>query len=591
MCECIVLHSKNCMLFHCFVIKIFVVLCLKISKMRKILYLFFLLTCYIAKSQCTSCTITNPTDPDFHFPDNSTVCLTSNMTFNNPTFGANVRVCIATGVTVEFQNNISGVNNAMTHFDIHGALHFSQTVTTVADLNVHVYNNGEISIGSGSGNFTMNGQQNIILNEGLIELGVLQFGDNTNNTIDNYGNLNINGNLNMSNSSVTKFRNEAGGFISLTGNYSNNENSVYINCGTIISTSGFNINGGAIYNTGFFTVAGDVNMSGNSSEIYNFGLFTSTGNMNNAPADAIIYNEGKFSINQYQGGNAAFHGPSSSGKKGYIEVQNAIQVNNAVIGPNLDFKISTGTSDASTVFMNSNPSYLSNVTFDCASMNNCSAPLVFSPGFCPTINGELPPMAVDDSYTISAGSSSAGIVLDNDFETYNGPQATITNVIMSQLSTSNANINLNTNDGHIQVAAGTPSGTYTLEYQICQQANPSNCDTATVTIIIPGITSCYKPAATTGTVLSSNFGITALNRAQSGDAKWPGVRNGGWLVLESKTKGFVLNRLTDAQVSAIPNANLKEGMMVYNITQNCLQINIDGTSTGWRCFNNQTCPD
>jgi hypothetical protein len=29
--------------------------------------------------------ITNPTDPNFHFPDNATVCLSSNMTFNNPT--------------------------------------------------------------------------------------------------------------------------------------------------------------------------------------------------------------------------------------------------------------------------------------------------------------------------------------------------------------------------------------------------------------------------------------------------------------------------------------------------------------------------
>jgi hypothetical protein len=535
--------------------------------------------------------VTNPTDPNYHFPNNSTVCFTSNATFNNPTFGENVRVCISAGVIVEFQNNISGVNNSMTYFDVHGTLHFNQAVTTVADLNVHVYNGGEVSVGAGNGNFTLEGQQNIILNEGHIELGVLQFGDNTNNTIDNYGNLNINGNLNMSNSAATKFRNEGGGLISISGNYSNNENSVYINCGTIISSSGFNINGGAIYNTGFFTVGGDINMSGNSSEIYNFGLFTSTGNMNNAPSDAVIYNEGKFSINQYQGGNAAFHGPLSSSKKGYIEVQNAIQVNNAVIGPNLDFKMATGTSDPSTVFVNSTPSYLANVTFDCASTNSCSAPLIFTPGFCPTINGELPPMAVDDSYTISAGNTSAGIVLDNDFETYNGAQATLTNVIMSQISTSHPGISLNSNDGHVEVLAGTPAGTYTLDYKICQQAYPINCDTATVTIIIPGTVPCYKPAATSGTVLSATFGITALGRAQKGDADWPGVRKGAWTVLESKTKGFVLNRLNDAQISAIPASNLKEGMLVYNTTQNCLQINIDGTSTGWKCFNTQTCPD
>lgn len=561
--------------------------------MRRIVLLIFMFTGYVLQAQCTGCTVTNPTDPNYNFPDNATVCFTSNMTFNNPTFGSNVRVCIASGVTVAFQNNISGVNNAMTYFDVHGTLLFTQTITTVANLNVHIYNSGNVSMNSGNGNFAMNGLQNVILNEGLIELGVLQFGDNTNNTIDNYGTLTINGNMNMSNSAVTKFRNEVGGFISLTGNYSNNENSIYINCGTINSNSGFNINGGTIYNTGVFTSGGDINLSGNSSEIYNFGLFTSTGNMNNAPADAVIYNEGKFFINQYQGGNAAFQGPASSSKKGYVEVNTAIQVNNAALGPNLDFKRSTGASDPSTVFMNSNPTYLTNVTFDCAATNSCSAPLITNPGFCTSINGNLPPMAVDDSYTINAGSSSSGIVLDNDFETYNGPSATTTNVIMSQISTSNSNINLNISSGNIQVASGTPSGNYTLVYQICQQANTANCDTATITIIVPGggTTPCYKPGITSGTVLSSSMGITALQRAQPGDTNWPGIRKGGWIALESKTKGFVLNRLSDAQVTAIPAADLKEGMMVYNTTQNCLQVNIDGTPAGWRCFNTQTCPD
>ena len=102
---------------------------------------------------------------------------------------------------------------------------------------------------------------------------------------------------------------------------------------------------------------------------------------------------------------------------------------------------------------------------------------------------------------------------------------------------------------------------------------------------------CYKPAVTSGTALDTNHGITALGRAGADNSNWPMVRKGAWTVLEAKTKGFVVNRLTDAQVSAIPSADLREGMMVYNITQDCLQINIDGTATGWKCFNTQTCPD
>ena len=151
-------------------------------------------------------------------------------------------------------------------------------------------------------------------------------------------------------------------------------------------------------------------------------------------------------------------------------------------------------------------------------------------------------------------------------------------------------------DGTITVAAGTAAGSYTLYYTICNQTAGTPCDTAAVTITV-FIPFCYKPAQTSGTILDTNHGITALGRAGEHDADgnltndWPMVRKGAWTVLEAKTKGFVVNRLTDAQITAIPSADLREGMMVYNITQDCLQINIDGTSTGWRCFNTQTCPD
>jgi hypothetical protein len=105
------------------------------------------------------------------------------------------------------------------------------------------------------------------------------------------------------------------------------------------------------------------------------------------------------------------------------------------------------------------------------------------------------------------------------------------------------------------------------------------------------ITSCYKPATTSGTTLDTKHGITALGRAGADNSNWPMVRKGAWTALEAKTKGFVINRLTDAQIAGIPAANLREGMMVYNITQDCLQINTDGTATGWKCYNTQTCPN
>ncbi|MDQ8144402.1 hypothetical protein [Chryseobacterium sp. CFS15] len=102
---------------------------------------------------------------------------------------------------------------------------------------------------------------------------------------------------------------------------------------------------------------------------------------------------------------------------------------------------------------------------------------------------------------------------------------------------------------------------------------------------------CYRPAVLSGTVLSTPQGITSLHRAGVDADNWPMVRKGAWTALEAKTKGFVPNRLTIAQINLIPAGDLREGMMVYNISSDCLYINTDGTPTGWKCFNTQACPD
>ncbi len=113
-----------------------------------------------------------------------------------------------------------------------------------------------------------------------------------------------------------------------------------------------------------------------------------------------------------------------------------------------------------------------------------------------------------------------------------------------------------------------------------------------------GISYCYKPGILTGTALDSKVGITSLNRAGSDDPdNWPMVRKGGWMVLESKTKGFVVNRVAfdaSGNPAGIPAANFVEGMMVYDTTNNCMKIYTSadgGTTFSWQCLNTQTCPD
>ena len=107
------------------------------------------------------------------------------------------------------------------------------------------------------------------------------------------------------------------------------------------------------------------------------------------------------------------------------------------------------------------------------------------------------------------------------------------------------------------------------------------------------ITSCYKPAAVAGTALETKHGITALNRAGADNSNWPMVRSGAWTVLESKEKGFVVNRVaTTAALSLITNPI--EGMMVYDQQAACLKIYTikEGeTTANWHCLTTQACPD
>ncbi|WP_080779926.1 hypothetical protein [Chryseobacterium phocaeense] len=117
-----------------------------------------------------------------------------------------------------------------------------------------------------------------------------------------------------------------------------------------------------------------------------------------------------------------------------------------------------------------------------------------------------------------------------------------------------------------------------------QPADASTCQGAVVTSTYK-ITDnvCYKNAVNTGTVLSTNVGITAFNRAGINNGNWPMLRNGGYLALESSTKGLVLSRTTKSSIT-----DPVVGMIIYELNDNCLSIY---TSTGWRCYQNFSCPD
>lgn len=87
------------------------------------------------------------------------------------------------------------------------------------------------------------------------------------------------------------------------------------------------------------------------------------------------------------------------------------------------------------------------------------------------------------------GGSNVVNVLTNDVT--NGLAPTPANVTISVVTpASNPGVVLDPLTGNVSVAPGVPAGTYTITYQICETLNPTNCATATVSVVVapPAIT-------------------------------------------------------------------------------------------------------
>jgi|GEM_PF-2063514 len=137
-------------------------------------------------------------------------------------------------------------------------------------------------------------------------------------------------------------------------------------------------------------------------------------------------------------------------------------------------------------------------------------------------------------------------------------------------------------------------GTYEFKYTVSAICGGTTDETI-VTIKLSG--ACYSPPAVSGIVLETKVGITSLNRAGIKGDSWPMVRNGGWLALESKTKGFVVNRVGFDNVTGdpigIPTSAFELGMLVYDTTNKCLKMYTtkEGETTpAWHCMSAPGCP-
>nr|WP_156133199.1 DUF11 domain-containing protein [Capnocytophaga canimorsus] len=111
-----------------------------------------------------------------------------------------------------------------------------------------------------------------------------------------------------------------------------------------------------------------------------------------------------------------------------------------------------------------------------------------------TVNDTCVIDAVDDTFAPVSGTvgGEAGNVLSdngNGKDKLGSEDATTSNVqisVVTHAGTGNVP-QLDTTTGKVTVPAGTPAGTYTIVYKICDNNNLSNCDTATATVIVSTI--------------------------------------------------------------------------------------------------------
>lgn len=124
-------------------------------------------------------------------------------------------------------------------------------------------------------------------------------------------------------------------------------------------------------------------------------------------------------------------------------------------------------------------------------------------------------------------------VLAND--SLNAVGATIANVTISVVTpASDPGVTLDPATGMISVARGVPAGTYTITYQICEIANPTNCATAIATIVV-------EPAL--GSIAGTVYDDGNVNRQlETGEA-----RREGWIIEVIRDGVVVATARSDAQ--------------------------------------------
>ena len=180
----------------------------------------------------------------------------------------------------------------------------------------------------------------------------------------------------------------------------------------------------------------------------------------------------------------------------------------------------------------------------------------------------------DDNLPTPINGSNGGIAIINIYsnDTLNGTpiitQGPGTNVTITVTSNIPNGIVFNQATGQVSVATGTPAGTYTFTYQVCEILNPTNCDEATVTIVVGTVDEIdvYTQMTPNGDGLNDTFTIDGITNFPNNTVE---IYN-RWGILVYETKGYnnasnSFNGVSNGRVTISRGDNLPEGTYYYII--------------------------
>ena len=413
---------EDCILFSKTKAEFFTVRSVNTALFLFILFFSFGLGSNILAQTTCDCDITNPEIPEnstFTFQENATTCFTESRSFDNNSqviFSNNSTLCISEGVEISIPGVQQSSLNTTAAINIFGSLIFRGDLQLNNDVSVFVGSEGSFSVG----NLTFNGAgANALINDGTVELSVLQFqgnsSDDTENVIDNRGSMTVSSNIEMVGTSGANFIRNQNEMV-IGSNFNLNQESILNNCGILSSGTGFNLNGGELINTGEFNVtAGTLNFGTTDSEFSNFGLVEISSAIENLVSQSVLYNEGEIIVTEIAADGVTLTGPTAeSGNVGFYRVSTeSSRFNRSTVEGNLDFtrtNLAPGSTTESDVFVNSDVELSEMISFGCESSGTCSGPIISGvPCFNPDGTPNTFPFAVTDNYETDQGVS---IIID-----------------------------------------------------------------------------------------------------------------------------------------------------------------------------------